>query len=182
MPHKIVGHPMRRKQRQVQDPRKIEEILRSQKICRIAMCDEGEPYIIPVTYGYEDGSLYIHCAKRGRKLDIIRKNNLVGFEIEADVILDQPAELAEWKQFFKCVVGVGRAVILETREDIARALDILAAQFDLDEGEWSQVCGEGITDWEKVTGAFRIDIVKMTCKQSNYDSWATSGTTSTEDA
>lgn len=46
---------------------------------RLAMTDGLNPYIIPLNYGYtyEDGKLviYFHCAKEGRKLDILKKNN-----------------------------------------------------------------------------------------------------------
>jgi len=36
----------------------IGSIVRRATVCRIAMCDEGQPYLVPVSFGYQDGALY----------------------------------------------------------------------------------------------------------------------------
>ncbi len=73
---------MRRKERCIKDQEIIEQILRQSVICRVAMHDEEYPYMVPMNYGYRDHTLYFHCALEGKKLELIRKNNHVCFEIE----------------------------------------------------------------------------------------------------
>ena len=77
---------MRRKEREVTDIKEIREVLDSCKVCRLGIADEGGAYIVPLNYGYrlEDGvlTLYFHGAKEGKKLDLIRKNPEVGFEMD----------------------------------------------------------------------------------------------------
>ena len=74
---------MRRKDREVTTVDGIKEILDSCKTACIAMVDGGAPYVVPLNYGYEikDGNLimYFHCAKEGRKIDILKRNNKVCF-------------------------------------------------------------------------------------------------------
>ena len=73
---------MRRKEKEIIDQNIIEEILTNSFICRVAFFDEEYPYIVPMNYGYRDNTLYFHCGLQGRKIDLIKRNNKVGFEIE----------------------------------------------------------------------------------------------------
>lgn len=76
---------MRRKDREVTDINKIKEILDSCKTASVAMIDKEIPYIVPLSYGYElkedSLELYFHCAKEGRKLEVLKCNNKVCFTI-----------------------------------------------------------------------------------------------------
>ena len=69
---------MRRTDRAVTDNRQIQSIIEQAKVVHIGMIDNDRPYVVPMQYGFvfADGqlTLYVHCAKEGRKLDIIKKN------------------------------------------------------------------------------------------------------------
>jgi nitroimidazol reductase NimA-like FMN-containing flavoprotein (pyridoxamine 5'-phosphate oxidase superfamily) len=56
---------MRRKDKQVTDPAVIGDLFSSGRVCRLAMVDDGEPFVVPVNYGYADNVLYIHSAAVG---------------------------------------------------------------------------------------------------------------------
>jgi len=75
---------MLNKKKEVTDPKIIEGILKEANWCQLAMADGDQPYIIPLNYGYFDNALYIHCAIKGMKLDLIRKNPKVAFNITLD--------------------------------------------------------------------------------------------------
>ena len=82
---------MRRTDRAVTDDEKIQAIIEKAKIVHIGMIDDNRPYVVPMQYGFvfAEGklTLYVHCAKEGRKLDIIKKNPHVFIELETDVAL-----------------------------------------------------------------------------------------------
>jgi uncharacterized protein len=59
----------------------IEDLLKSQFVGRIGSHVEGETYIIPVTYAYENNDVYIHSSE-GKKISMMRANHAVCFEIE----------------------------------------------------------------------------------------------------
>lgn len=79
------GAKMRRKDREINDINVITSILDMCKTASVAMIDNDVPYVIPLNYGYEIKDnilvLYFHCAKEGRKIDILKHNNRVCFTI-----------------------------------------------------------------------------------------------------
>ncbi len=60
---------MRRHERQIDEPKLIEQILNESSICRIAFSIDGEAHIVPVSFGYKENKLYIHSAPEGQKID-----------------------------------------------------------------------------------------------------------------
>ena len=68
---------MRRNDREITDLNEIISIINDCKVIHLAMVDDGEPYLLPLNFGYscESGafSFFCHSAREGRKLDILRK-------------------------------------------------------------------------------------------------------------
>ena len=97
-------------------------------IVRLAMIDEQEPYIVPLNYGYtcEDGkiTLFCHSAKVGRKLDVMRANPLVGFEMDTDYLLQEHEEACHHSNLFSSVIGTGEFELL-SGESAKSALAVL---------------------------------------------------------
>ncbi|NJD04112.1 MAG: hypothetical protein FIA99_16290 [Ruminiclostridium sp.] len=78
---------MRRKYKEITDKQLINDILSKAEIIRLAMIDNGNPYLVAMNYAYIDGCLYMHSAKEGRKIDILSKNNKVAFQTDTGVEL-----------------------------------------------------------------------------------------------
>ena len=80
---------MRRKDREITDFDEIVEIIKKCDACRLAFNDGDYPYIVPLNFGLNvvDGKqveLYFHCATKGTKLDLIRKDNRATFEMDCN--------------------------------------------------------------------------------------------------
>ncbi len=77
---------MRRQDREVKNIEEIEKILSEAMVCRLALFDGEYPYIVPLCLGYDiDGGelvLYFHSAAKGKKIDLIKRNNHAAFEID----------------------------------------------------------------------------------------------------
>lgn len=121
---------MRRTDRMVTDEAKILEILQKAKVVHVAFMDEDYPYLVPLHYGFEfvDGHLvfYMHGAKEGRKLDLIRKNNKVCVEAECNVEMISGGETAcRYGSSYASVIGNGKAEIVENTEEKIHGLDLL---------------------------------------------------------
>ena len=77
------------------DPAAINKLLKEAKVCRIALMNGEYPYIIPMCFGYKlEGNhleLFFHTSPKGQKIDLIKKNNIAGFEIDhlTDVVKDE---------------------------------------------------------------------------------------------
>ena len=107
---------MRRDDREIASRLEMESILREATVCRIGLCDGGVPYIVPVLFGYRDGSLYFHSAPEGRKIDLLKGNSTVCFEIDVhSEVLRKPGGACRWGLRYRSVMGLGDACILQDR-------------------------------------------------------------------
>ena len=121
---------MRRKDREVTDINGIEEILLQCKTCHVAMVDEGSPYVVPLSYGYKilNGNvleLYFHSALEGRKLDILKRNNKVCFEMAHEgepVHSEIPCNCG---YYFASIIGFGEAVFIEDADEKSKVSSIM---------------------------------------------------------
>ena len=75
---------MRRYEREMADKAELEAVLAKATVVHLAMVDEGRPYVVPMNFGYADGCLYLHGAKEGRKMRILRRNPAVCFNLFTD--------------------------------------------------------------------------------------------------
>jgi nitroimidazol reductase NimA-like FMN-containing flavoprotein (pyridoxamine 5'-phosphate oxidase superfamily) len=120
---------MRRKEREITDRIALDEIVQKALVCRLAVCDGHQPYVIPLNFGYDGTSLYIHCAREGKKLDILKKNNRVCFEVDVDHELVKGETACDWSFKGKSVIAAGKAVLIEDAEGKRRAMDIIMEHY-----------------------------------------------------
>ena len=100
---------MRRKDKEIQARDEIVEIIEKATICRLGLCRDNIPYVVPLNYGYRDDCLYLHCAKEGKKMDMIRANPHVCFEIDTDLEVIRAEQPCDWGMKFASVIGFGTA-------------------------------------------------------------------------
>lgn len=121
---------MRKKEKEIINITEIETIIQKAEVCRLGLAVDSTPYIVPVFFGYENNCLYIHCAREGRKLDMIRKNNIVCFEMEVDAEITNRDKLAcQWSSTYRSVIGYGSAFILENFEEKKQALNVIMRHY-----------------------------------------------------
>ncbi|MDP4182028.1 MAG: pyridoxamine 5'-phosphate oxidase family protein, partial [Bacillota bacterium] len=116
---------MRRSEKEITDKSDIIKILDKADIIRIAMVDDGEPYIVAMNFAHIDGRIYIHSAKEGRKIEALKKNNKIAFqtEIGAEVIIED--EACRCGARFMSVFGTGKATFIDDVAEKTKALDAL---------------------------------------------------------
>lgn len=148
----------------IQDPQQIEAILAKAKFIRLALSDPetSSPYLVPLSFGYKDNVIYLHGSPKGKKIDIIRKNNKVCFEadIETEVITaDDPCN---YNVRYRSVVGFGKAKFLEDYNEKVEGLSVLSENygkkgpFEFEEWKVNRLC------------VIKIEIEKMTGKESGF--------------
>ncbi len=118
-----------RREKLITDIDKVLEILDKSKIVHLGMVDGDEPYVVPMNYGYtyenEKLTIWLHGATTGRKLDIIRKNPKVFFEMECDLVPFDGDVACRYGISYSSVMGKGIATIVEDSEEKQRALSYL---------------------------------------------------------
>jgi nitroimidazol reductase NimA-like FMN-containing flavoprotein (pyridoxamine 5'-phosphate oxidase superfamily)/GNAT superfamily N-acetyltransferase len=151
---------MRRKEQEIRDPALLQAILEQATICRIAMVDDGEPYIVPMNYGYAGGCLYMHTAQEGRKIDLLRRNPRVCFEVELGVEVVPNERACGWATQYTSVIGYGTVAFVPP-EAVRDALDVLMQRHS-GRGGWSYQ--DKALDRVLV---LRLEIESMTGKRSH---------------
>ena len=108
---------MRRNDREITDSREILSIVNECKVIRLAMLDEqGLPYIIPLNFGYRfaDGvfTFYCHSAREGRKLELLRRDPRVSFEMDCRGELQSADHACGYGYYYASVIGSGTAELI----------------------------------------------------------------------
>jgi nitroimidazol reductase NimA-like FMN-containing flavoprotein (pyridoxamine 5'-phosphate oxidase superfamily) len=129
---------MRRDEREITDRKTIDGIIARCRVCRLALCDDGQPYVIPLHFGYDGRCLYFHAALEGKKIDILRRNDRVAFAFDILHGIVPGEHACDWGSRYESVVGSGRAEIVEDAEARKAALACIMRQYGSDTIDFSE--------------------------------------------
>lgn len=156
-----MSNGMTRREREVTDINEIIRILDKAKVLHLGLVDGDEAYVVPMNYGYtmDNGRLtvYLHGARRGRKLDLIRANPKVFFEMDCDITPFEGEIACKYGITYSSIMGKGIAEIVEDVEEKKKALSVLmktqtGKNFEFEEKMVS------------VVSVIRIDVSQYTAK------------------
>ena len=123
---------MRRKEREIVDITEKLALIGNCTVCRLGLCRDEQPYIVPLNYGYafenDILTLYFHGAREGKKIDMIKRNNRACFEIDCEHELLEAETACAYSFAFASVTGFGRIEFIEDIEEKIRALNIFMAR------------------------------------------------------
>lgn len=154
---------MRRSDREIKDLSGIIKVMEKCDVCRLALNDEGYPYILPLNFGMEivDGkiTLYFHGATEGRKYELIEKDNRASFEMDCSHRLITDEEKGYCTMEYESVIGKGHIDILSDEEKFD-ALTILMKQYHKEDFKFNPAAMPRTTVMkmvvEEVTGKARM--------------------------
>ena len=152
---------MRRKENEITDKAIMESIIERSPVCRLALAEEGHPYVIPLCFGYKDNTLYFHSAREGKKLEILGKNNRVCFEVDIDHEIVEADDACGWTMNYRSVIGFGKGSIIDDPESKRKGLDVIMQHY-------SQSAYEYPDSKVKKTVIIKVEIERMTGKKSGY--------------
>lgn len=154
---------MRRKDREVTDSKRIDEIISTCHCCRLGFYDDGEVYIVPLSFGYikKNGgrTFYFHGAKEGRKIDLIAKTHSAGFELDTNYKLNEGKTACQFSACFLSVIGTGYVEFVEDpteRESALQAIMLHNAgteHWNFTDAMLDAVC------------IFKLEVKEMSCKE-----------------
>ena len=152
---------MTKRELQITDMEQIRTILDTAKVVRLGLAVDNEPYVVPMNYGYtmENGklTLYLHSAQRGKKLDMIRANPRVFFEMDCHWKPFEGEKPCQYGLSYSSIMGRGEARIVEDVEEKMAAMTALM----------KTQTGKDFSFNEKLVGmvaVIRIDVAEYTGK------------------
>lgn len=151
-----LGHTIRRKDRMLSDDM-MEDILTNGDYGVLSTVNgDGQPYGVPLSYGYDGNSVYFHCATVGTKLQNISNNNLVSFTVVTDV----EAVPDKFTTYYKSVIAFGTLSKIEggeKKKGLTLLIDKYSSNF-LIEGE------DYIKKMSDKTTVLKLDVQTKTAK------------------
>jgi uncharacterized protein len=153
---------MRRKEREIAEKAELESIIRSSDVCRVALANDNIPYIVTMNFGYVEGDnpcFYFHCAPEGRKIEMLKKNDYVCFEMDTDHKIYYGVKGCDWGMNFSSIIGYGRISIVSDHEERITGLNHIMNHYG---GSGSYTFDEDVL---LRTTILRLDISGMTGKK-----------------
>jgi len=153
---------MRRNERKISDLEEVEEIIRKADVCRLALANDNYPYIVTMNFGYTNDpeqTLFFHCASEGKKLDMIRQNNYVCFEMDTDHQIFKGTEGCDWGMKYSGVVGYGNISVIAEKKEKISALNCIMTHYG---GKGEYFYDDTVLSQ---TTILRLDIREMTGKK-----------------
>ena len=157
---------MTKREREITDPNKIDQILNNCTYLHLGLVDDGKPYVVPMNYGVTrdetDGHyiLYLHSGHTGRKLDIIRKNPECCFTMEAYTEPFEGRMACQYGVSYESLMGTGKITFVDDSAEKDKGLQaIMKTQTGKDGFEFDERMVSIVTvmriDVEELTGKFR---------------------------
>ncbi|NLX81682.1 MAG: pyridoxamine 5'-phosphate oxidase family protein [Proteiniphilum sp.] len=116
----------------IDDVETIESVIKACKVCFVGMSDsEGTPYVLPMNFGYKDGTLYLHSGQEGRSITILDNNPkiCITFSTEMKLICQHPDVACSYRLQSCSVICEGKVEFEEDYDKKVEALNIIMAQY-----------------------------------------------------
>lgn len=102
----------------------IEQFLTCARVGRLGVSLKDEPYVVPMGYAYSNGKIFFHTCNKGLKMDSIKRNPNVCFEVD---------EALSDASTFKSVVIFGTAEIIDDEKKMIPYLQELINKYRIPE-------------------------------------------------
>lgn len=153
---------MRRKDKEIIQKVVKEEILRQTDVGRLGLVVEDTPYVVPMNFCYTQDKIYLHSHKDGLKMQELRKNPRVCFEVDEGEILtgESPCDYS-WE--YTSVIAFGMASVVEDKDERHKALKLISDKYS--PGKGKLITDELMAKFGHLS-LLKIDVDEMTGKKS----------------
>jgi len=120
---------LRKKDKEIKDNDLIEDIITRARVLRLGVFDGAYPYVVPMNFGYREGSFYLHSAREGKKIELLRTHPAVCVEIDlCDAIVEAPCA-CQWTTRYQSIVGFGHARFIRDHAEKRQGLDLIMRHY-----------------------------------------------------
>ena len=144
----------------ITDKEIIEQTINESPVCYVGMVDGDDPYVIPMNFGYNNGTIYLHSGPKARSIDILNRNNKVciTFSTGHQLTFQHPQVACSYSMKARSVLALGNVRFIESPEEKTKALNIIMKQYSDKAFKYSDPAVANVKIWE-------IKVIQMTCKE-----------------
>ena len=139
----------------------VEQVIRKCDVCFVGMADtDGTPYVLPMNFGYEDGTIYLHSAQTGRSISILERNPkaCITFSCDHQLVYQHPNVACSYRWKAKSVICEGVVSFVEDPAEKEEALHILMGQYCDKSFRFSKPAVDNVKIW-------KMPIDQIACKE-----------------
>lgn len=143
----------------IEDKQRLESIILHCDACFVGMIDlEGNPYVIPMNFGYENGNLYLHSGPEGSKIEMLECNNnaCITFSLGHKLVYQHEKMACSYSMRSESVMCRGKVLFIEDMEEKRHALDIIMRHYTNNDFTYSDPAVRNVKVWqvsvEQMTG------------------------------
>jgi len=150
-------HILSMRARMITERAELTDVIKRSVYCHLAMTDkEGKPYVIPMNFGFRDGTIYLHGSQHGKKVTILRENPDVCINFTTDHLLRYQSEqvACSWSMKYRSVLCYGRVEFIEDPEEKTVALNAVMAQYTSRDFSYNPPSIREVCVWKVVVTKF----------------------------
>jgi nitroimidazol reductase NimA-like FMN-containing flavoprotein (pyridoxamine 5'-phosphate oxidase superfamily) len=96
---------------------------------RLGLSRDDQPYIVPVNFAFKDGHIYVHCAEAGMKIDFLRANSKVCFEVDERIGTVADPVICDYDTAYRSVIIFGLARLVMDLQEKTDAMRLIAVKY-----------------------------------------------------
>ena len=143
----------------IEDKQRIESIILHADVCYVGIIDlEGNPYVIPMNFGYADGIIYLHSGPEGSKIKMLEHNNnvCITFSLGHKLVYQHEKMACSYSMRSESAMCRGKVSFVEDMDEKRNALDIIMRHYANIDFSYSEPSVRNVKVWqvqvEQMTG------------------------------
>jgi nitroimidazol reductase NimA-like FMN-containing flavoprotein (pyridoxamine 5'-phosphate oxidase superfamily) len=146
---------MRKSEYEITERAEIDAVLGRASVCRLGLSVGDRPYVVPLAFGRDGDLLYFHSSPKGKKMEMLRRNPRVCFEVDTDIEVVASGDPCRWHIRYNSVIGFGTASIVEDAEEKTKALKAIKDHYSAEPVDYGAIPLDAVA-------VIRVDIESMT--------------------
>jgi len=116
----------------IEKQEEIDRIISKCEVCNLAMIDQqGMPYVIPMNFGYDQHTVYLHSSREGKKIGILgnNKNVCLSFSTDHELRFQSENVACSYGMRYRSVLIFGQVEFIEDYDAKIKALNIIMKNY-----------------------------------------------------
>jgi hypothetical protein len=172
--------PPLRTDREIKDPKVIEEILNRTPVGHLGLSWKNQPYVVPLLFAFKEWNIYLHGADSGMMMEFLRNNPSVCFEVEEFREIVPGPVPCKYSNTYRSVIAFGTVEILTDSDEKTAGLRLITEKYAGEEVARA-LTKDMVQDYRSTllhrsTAVFKISINQITGKMFETQKTNLSGT------